>query len=658
MKYGQSAQGKLRVTANEGIVGAAIAAQQPVRVPDVTLDPRYIMVNPETRSELAIPMIHKGRVVGVLDLESPQVNYFTEDHVQTLMILAAHLAVSLENARLYEQLARDEARMERELTAAQRLQTALLRPVPSIDFGLDITARILSAREVCGDLYDFLSYGTQQLGIALGDVSGKGSAAALYGAVATGILRSLSPHKLQPAELLRQLNQLVCDRRVEGRYMTICFATWQKARRKLRVANAGQTQPLLWKDGHVEQINLSGFPIGIFDDATYDEWSVSLNSGDILLFYSDGLTEASNREGKFFGTDRIKELSGRQCALDFQRTGRPHARGSAGIYARRSHHGRSHAGGDESQVSAASLTFARFSFCRTVDPGELYSRVFLSRIAPVLRRRFRCGRRRTSRNARVSLQPREHRAGLSPHGFRIRLAPAHDLLRGESQFKSWASCACLPRLAADSTLFPAGNSTACGASACREIASFFPAWANRAKKFAKRLRARILLFNVESAAELDLLASEASRLRVRAAASIRVNPDVEAGGHPHISTGHHRHKFGIDWETARGLYLQHRDSRWIDWQGISAHIGSQILTLRPYRRALARLAGFVRDLAARGHRAALSRLRRRARHPLHVGGAAGKSRICRGTCARRSSARMPSADRAGAIAGWLRRRVC
>jgi sigma-B regulation protein RsbU (phosphoserine phosphatase) len=308
VKYGQSAQGKLRVTPNEGIVGAAISSGHPVRVSDVTLDSRYIMVNPETRSELAIPMIHKGRVVGVLDLESPQTNYFTEDHVQTLMILGAHLAVSLENARLYEQLARDESRMERELTAAQRLQNALLRPVPTVDFGLDIAARILSARQVCGDLYDFLSYGTQQLGVALGDVSGKGSAAALYGAVATGILRSLSPHKLQPAELLRQLNQLVSDRRVEGRYMTFCFATWQKGRHQLRVANAGQTQPLLWKDGRVEQLKLTGFPIGIFDDATYVEWSVKLSSGDILVFYSDGLTEASNREGKFFGAGRLKTI--------------------------------------------------------------------------------------------------------------------------------------------------------------------------------------------------------------------------------------------------------------------------------------------------------------------------------------------------------------
>ena len=120
------------------------------------------------------------------------------------------------------------------------------------------------------------------------------------------------------------------------------------------------------------------------------------------------------------------------------------------------------------------------------------------------------------------------------------------------------------------------------------------------EEIREALRARILLFNVESPAELDLLASEAGRLRVRAAASIRVNPDVIAGGHPHISTGHHSHKFGIDWETARGLYLQHRNSRWIDWQGVSAHIGSQILTLTPHRRALARLAGFVRELSREG----------------------------------------------------------
>ncbi|HEY2120023.1 MAG TPA: GAF domain-containing SpoIIE family protein phosphatase [Candidatus Acidoferrum sp.] len=308
VKHGQRVQGKLRVAATEGIVGAAATLREPVIVPDVTADPRYLMVNPETRSELSIPMIHKGKVIGVLDLESPQINYFTNDHVQTLSILAANLAVSLENARLYEQVAKDEARLDRDLQAAKRIQGALLRPVPTDDYGLDVAARYLSAREVCGDLYEFLRYGPQQLGIALGDVSGKGTAAALYGAVAIGIMRSLAPQKLQPAEMLKQMNHLVSERRIEGRFMTACYATWQKGRMKLRVANAGQSQPLLYKDGHCDKIELTGFPLGIFDEVQYDEWGVTLDVGNILVFHSDGLAETANNEGQLFGNERLRVL--------------------------------------------------------------------------------------------------------------------------------------------------------------------------------------------------------------------------------------------------------------------------------------------------------------------------------------------------------------
>jgi diaminopimelate decarboxylase len=116
----------------------------------------------------------------------------------------------------------------------------------------------------------------------------------------------------------------------------------------------------------------------------------------------------------------------------------------------------------------------------------------------------------------------------------------------------------------------------------------------------RRGRTGILLFNAESEAELDILVEEAARLAGRdgepPAAAIRVNPDVQAGGHPHIATGRHEHKFGLEWSEAKRLYLVHRDSKWIRWQGISAHIGSQITTLVPFRRALRRLAGFVQEL--------------------------------------------------------------
>ncbi len=308
VKYGQTVSEKMEVTFDQGIVGAAATSRQPVIVGDVRADSRYLLCNPETRSELAVPLISKNRVIGVLDLESPQVEYFTQDHAQALSILAAHLAVSLENAWLYEQVARDEARMERELQAARRIQSSLLPPVPSEDAGLDIAARYLSAREVGGDLYDFLRYGPQQMGVALGDVSGKGTAAALYCAVAIGILRSLAPQKLAPADLLRQLNLLICERKIEGRFLTLCYATWHRGRQKLRIANAGQSQPFLFSKGECRRLDLEGFPLGIYEEATYSEWATPFEPGDVLLLYSDGISECSNEAGELFGLERLRAL--------------------------------------------------------------------------------------------------------------------------------------------------------------------------------------------------------------------------------------------------------------------------------------------------------------------------------------------------------------
>ena len=216
------------------------------------------------------------------------------------------LAVSIENARLYEQVARDEARMERDLRAARRIQGALLPRLPGTEFGLDIAARVVSSRELSGDLYDFLRYGPQDLGIALGDVSGKGSAAALYGAVAIGTLRSLGPQKPRPANMLHAINGFLGERLIEGRFMTLCFATWHRRRRRLRIANAGQEQPFLFHGGRCEKIRLAGFPLGIFEDATYDERSFILDPGDIVVFTSDGIGDAQNPTGDFFGHAGLK----------------------------------------------------------------------------------------------------------------------------------------------------------------------------------------------------------------------------------------------------------------------------------------------------------------------------------------------------------------
>jgi phosphoserine phosphatase RsbU/P len=309
VKYGESLQEEVEIPSTKGILGAAAATRHPVLVPDVTTDPRYIPINPETRSELALPLIYKDHVIGVLDLESTELNYFNEEHVRALSVLAAQLAVAIENARLYQQLSTDESRMERELQAARRIQGALLPEVPSGDYGVELAARYVSARELGGDLYDFIRYSPALLGVGLGDVSGKGTAAALYGAVAFGILRSLAQQKMRPAEMLRRLNDLICERRIEGRFMTLCFARWHRAQSRLRIANAGHSQPLLFQDGKCARIPLVGLPLGIEPGVDYEEESLTLPAGAMLVFYSDGITEATNRAGEEFGIDRLSDVA-------------------------------------------------------------------------------------------------------------------------------------------------------------------------------------------------------------------------------------------------------------------------------------------------------------------------------------------------------------
>jgi sigma-B regulation protein RsbU (phosphoserine phosphatase) len=309
VKFGRNVPEPALVPAGRGIVGMAADQRRPIVVADVTENPHYIPVNPETRSELAVPLIVKNRVIGVLDLQSAQPDYFTADHSQALSILSAHLAVAIENARLYERVSRHEARMERELQAARKIQSALLPEIPRDDYGLEIAARYVSARELGGDIYDFRRYGPQELGIALGDVSGKGTAAALYGAAAIGIFRSLVPAKLSPAEMLGTMGRLLGERRIEGRFMTLCFATWHRGRRRLRIANAGQSQPLLVQGGHARRIPLTGFPLGLgFDTEPYDETSIELSSGDLVVLYSDGIVETMKADGQEYGTARFERL--------------------------------------------------------------------------------------------------------------------------------------------------------------------------------------------------------------------------------------------------------------------------------------------------------------------------------------------------------------
>ena len=284
---------KPRIRLGEGLCGIAAQKKEPVLVGDVSRDPRYLRLIPQTRSELVIPLVHRDQVVGVFDLESTELDCFKQEHVQVLTPLAAQVASAIQNARLVEDLRGREARREKELAIARRVQEGLFPEETPCGEGWEAFASFLPAREIGGDLYDFYPLGERLLGLAVGDVSGKGVPAALYGAFASGAVRGRAFQRHPPAELLGKVNRTLNRRAVEGFYCTLAYALFDFEARTLRIANSGLPYPLHYRaeSGRCQRLEIAGLPLGVFPDARYEEKGVPLGSGDVFLFCSDGLVE-------------------------------------------------------------------------------------------------------------------------------------------------------------------------------------------------------------------------------------------------------------------------------------------------------------------------------------------------------------------------------
>ena len=292
----------------KGITGAAVEQRAPVRVQDTSKDPRYIASHPDIRAEVAIPLMAQDRVSGVMDLESERVGFFTDEHVRMLMLLAPQIASSVENARLYEQLALRERLMEDDLQAARELQSVLL-PTGDPGFeGLEVAAGLRPARGISGDIYDFFEQPDRRAVLAFGDVSGKGAAAALYGALVSGLLRSLAPRRPDPRQLMRALNEALVERKVEARYVTLLVMLWNPHIRQFVMANAGSNPPLVCRNREILKPRVEGVPLGLLDEREYEEVVFQAHKGDTIVLYSDGVTDHLSPDGQDYGRRRLSHV--------------------------------------------------------------------------------------------------------------------------------------------------------------------------------------------------------------------------------------------------------------------------------------------------------------------------------------------------------------
>lgn len=304
-RFGYTHAPMRRIPITSGLVGASVREWRVVNVPDVRKDPRYLEMNPETRSELIVPLFHKGTIVGVLDLEHTRTGFFNEEHERMLTTLAAQIAIAIANARLYQAVSRQERQLERDITMAREVQLRLLPTRPPQHAHAEMAVRFLPARTIGGDLYDFLEYSPTQTAIVLGDVSGKAAPAALFAALVSGIMRSAATQNLSPAKMLTCMNDSLQERKLESQYVTMLYALWDDDTHTLTVANSGAVQPILCRDGQSMTIRAEGFPLGMFDQVSYEEISLVTQPGDALVFVSDGILDAENATGEMYGEDRL-----------------------------------------------------------------------------------------------------------------------------------------------------------------------------------------------------------------------------------------------------------------------------------------------------------------------------------------------------------------
>jgi sigma-B regulation protein RsbU (phosphoserine phosphatase) len=296
---------ELRLKMGEGIIGYVATKGEPVISPDVQNDPRYVNARSETRSEMVAPIISNDEVIGVFDLESDHVNVYTQDDLQVLMLLASQVAIIIEKVMLHEQLV-EKKRLEGQLEVARQVQLELLPPADPDLEGFDISAYNFPTEEVSGDYYDWVRIYNDQIGMVIADVSGKGVPAALLMAFLRASLRAAIHIGYAPHISMAKVNYLLWESIERNQFVTAFYGVLDASNKTLAYTNAGHNPPLLLdKDGNARFIERGGLPLGMFRDTRYYEYYLSIEPGQVIVLYTDGVTEATGAAGEEYGRERL-----------------------------------------------------------------------------------------------------------------------------------------------------------------------------------------------------------------------------------------------------------------------------------------------------------------------------------------------------------------
>src|SRR6202161_3336440 len=286
----------------EGLVGHVSGNAKMRYAPDVRKDPYYVVSESTTLSEVDIQLISRGKLIGLFNAQSSAVDAFSPEQIDLLCALSDNIAIAIENARLFGQERLEKEKALREQAEARHIQRALLPEREPVISGYAIDGFCLQLSAVGGDWYDYLDLGDGLWGIALGDVCGKGMAAALLMSATRSLFRMAAEGLKSPSEVLMRLNQALVKDLPEGRFVTLVYSILDTKRATVRVANGGHPYPIFVREQTdiTELKTEKRLPLGLMR-SDYSEIRLTLQTGDRVLIYTDGAVEATNGGGQEYG---------------------------------------------------------------------------------------------------------------------------------------------------------------------------------------------------------------------------------------------------------------------------------------------------------------------------------------------------------------------